>query len=224
MIFTIKRILLKVLFLFLLSGSFLPIGESQQALDTLQDQRDGKKYEIIRIGDLWWLRDNLMYETALSYCPNYSISETDCAHGNFYPYTELDLVCPENWRIPNDTELHAYLRFRMQEQKGALSDLVIDTLQKKNLSLNYRDTSDKVNLMSDPNPLNFKMPGWVEGNKMADSRTVSFWVRHHHEKDPKFHVHLTNQNYIFHTHDSYIDDAPEKSRKLKVKCVRDAKH
>jgi uncharacterized protein (TIGR02145 family) len=189
---------------------------------SITDTRDGKRYEIIEIEGLKWFRDNLQFETDLSYCPNFS-NDGDCKDGNFYAYTEIDKICPVGWRIPTDKEFEAYLIYRILQEGGESSDLVIDTLQRKKFSVNYIDSKDKVNLISEGNPLKLQMPGWVEGNKMARSQTVSIWVHHSEIEDEKFHVHITNRNYILHTHNSYIDDTEEKSRKLKVKCVSSVK-
>ena len=77
---------------------------AQIEIDSIEDKRDGRIYETIKIDGTRWFRDNLKYETVSSYCPNFQRKESDCQSGNFYSYQELAEVCPEGWRIPNERE------------------------------------------------------------------------------------------------------------------------
>ncbi|MEM8526160.1 MAG: FISUMP domain-containing protein [Bacteroidota bacterium] len=199
----------------LLFLSLLPFFSfAQVETQRIQDKRDGRVYETIKIGDINWFKTNLKYETASSHCPNFNKKETDCLSGNFYSYQELDEVCPEGWRIPDAQEWQAYFEYRLRQQGGTLLDIQIDTIQADFLTIIYKDTKEKVNLFGATNPLSLEEFGWVEGNKVKNKSTTTFWVKHSEIEDNRFHLHIGNDSYVAHTHKHDIDDAPKKQESL----------
>lgn len=93
--------------------------------DSIVDVRDGKTYRTVKIGDRWWLAENLNYAADSSYC--YNDEPDSCAiYGRLYPWTvamQLDTVynklnavytekikskhrgiCPSGWHIPSEKE------------------------------------------------------------------------------------------------------------------------
>ncbi len=84
------------------------------------DERDGSSYEIVEIGDLIWMRENLRYPTSESISG--SAAETNC--GEFYEVHEALSICPVGWRLPTLKEVGALVK---QQKKKKLN--IIDTLQ-----------------------------------------------------------------------------------------------
>jgi|ETNmetMinimDraft_26_1059896.scaffolds.fasta_scaffold05594_3 uncharacterized protein (TIGR02145 family) len=70
---------------------------------TITDARDGRKYNIVDIGNQTWFAENLNYETGNSWWYNDSESNGEI-YGRLYSWDTAQIACPEGWRLPSDDD------------------------------------------------------------------------------------------------------------------------
>jgi len=81
------------------------LGCSQKYLNsgTMLDERDGRQYATMQIGDQLILAENLQYETENSWCYN-DVLKHCTQYGRLYGWETAMMACPEGWRLPSDAE------------------------------------------------------------------------------------------------------------------------
>ena len=128
-----KNRILFVLFQLLLSqsGCFwdLPeiVDESPKSWvcgDDLIDERDGKSYKTIQIGNQCWMAQNLNYGEMIEAKDSNTIGrprqkfcmrnnhELCNSHGALYQWSMKENICPSGWHIPSDREWQ-FLEFEL---------------------------------------------------------------------------------------------------------------
>lgn len=71
--------------------------------DMLVDERDGHQYKIFETNGLWWMAQNLNFETQDSWC--YELENSNCDNwGRLYTWDAAIGACPQGWHLPNDQE------------------------------------------------------------------------------------------------------------------------
>lgn len=81
----------------------ISLTEDDFFFDSVRDHRDGNQYPVIKIGDRFWMAQNLAYRVGQSPC--YDHSSSNCTKfGRLYPNSLLNGLCPEGWHIPSRNE------------------------------------------------------------------------------------------------------------------------
>jgi uncharacterized protein (TIGR02145 family) len=112
-----EYIMMKITVLMLLCVCFQNISAHQ--LDTITDNRDGQKYQVVEIGEQWWMTQNLNYYTSEGsrYYNDDSIKYASL-YGRLYDWKTAIASCPAGWHVPTHKEwriMEMVLGFELNE-------------------------------------------------------------------------------------------------------------
>ncbi|MBO6135799.1 MAG: hypothetical protein J6P30_04285 [Fibrobacter sp.] len=79
-------------------------GWEFDSVNVITDTADGKTYRTIKIGNQYWMAENMSRElTSGSYC--YDSKQQNCLiYGRLYTIGAAKTICPERWRLPSNDD------------------------------------------------------------------------------------------------------------------------
>jgi len=103
MFFCTAAVMLSMLLLFTFCSDNSTGPNSDIIYSSFTDERDGKIYSTVKIGNKTWMAENLNYETDNSWC--YGNNESNCdTYGRLYNWNAAMNACPAGWHLSTSEE------------------------------------------------------------------------------------------------------------------------
>lgn len=173
-----------------------------QQTGTFTDSRDGHVYKTVKIGNQWWMAENMNYKTAKSYC--YDEKASNCStYGRLYPLKEAKTACPSGWHLPSANEFNQMTK----------------SVNNNNYKLKERGSSHWMSNSSATNSTGFTaLPGgYLYGNYENIGKAANFWTSEQAAPNVFYYVHFKSSDAksYFEKEHNYGYSA------FSVRCVKD---
>lgn len=202
-------------------ASSLMNGQTPFVTGEITDIRDGKTYQTIKINNIIWLTENMKFKTPQS--DSVLNKDFDLKYDSYYyPIEENNNVCPTGFRIPKLSEWENYVELLIELKNIPKSSLEYSSYDnRKGSGSGILKSDHKLQFFNEPNPLNLKETGLIQGDRLVEDGAMNFWSRKDNSDDFKYHLHILPNDYNNHSHKHNIISKKKKKRKFAVRCVKD---
>lgn len=184
--------------------------------ESFLDERDNITYSIVEVNGTTWFQENIRYQTPNSFCQGDKLKVEHCQYGNYYPYTELEEVCPSGWHVSTLKEWEDIINYLIS------IDSVEQTVNKDSIENGTVIVLiDPIHILNEASPLLLKELGWVQGNRLRKKQLATLWIKNETTNDARYHVHFSDNGYSKHAHAHNIQETKRKNRRFSVRCVKD---
>lgn len=185
------------------------------------DDRDGKTYQTVSIGNTLWLAENIRYKTERSEAHKLDNLDSN-TESYYYPLEDLEEACPAGFRIVRKSDWEQYFRYLISLKAIPSSYISKTSTSKKNHDFSSISVSDNMlQPFDEPNPLKLRATGHTEAGNIVAPGSMNIWIKNGTSTDPKYHLHLEPAGYNIHTHKHHITTRKKRLRKFSIRCVSD---
>ncbi len=172
--------------------------------DSMKDSRDGQVYEVVKIGDQWWMAENLRFDAGNgSWC--YDNDPGLCEkYGRLYDWETANNACPSGWHLPGDED------WKNLERSLGVAGLSIDQMGWRDFEtdLLYDEVTGMRVIMGGYRP-------YGDGAFDDGGDDAYFWTSSEKEKDDAWKRYLDdNRMQIGRGYD-------DKREGFSVRCIKD---
>lgn len=76
------------------------------------DNRDNKAYNTVKIGNQWWMSENLSYKDTVGNCWSYNGDQNNVnIYGYLYDWETACTISPDGWHLPNNSEWKVLINY-----------------------------------------------------------------------------------------------------------------
>lgn len=181
--------------------------EIEENIDStkLVDRRDNQTYEVVKIGNQFWMAENLNFESANgSRC--YDNEDFNCRrYGRLYTWDAIQNVCPRGWHLPTREEWNT-----MIEYLGGS----VNVIRKIKATTLWRPIDNFVTNESGFSAL----PGGYGSSPFNFSRLTNaayWWTSTALNNNKAWYIAITNWS------NSILDQTEDKTYLMSCRCVKD---